>query len=149
MMEELKVLITAMLPVVELRGAIPLGILFGLDPLKAYILSVAGNFIPVPFILLLLRKILNFLKGFRIFSPIVERIYNLGERRSELVRKYGPIGLVVFVAIPLPVTGAWTGSLVATLLNLPLKTSLMSILAGILIAGFLVLSVSLGFISLF
>ncbi|MBC7115113.1 MAG: small multi-drug export protein [Archaeoglobi archaeon] len=149
MMEELKVLMTAMLPVLELRGAIPLGILLGLSPLKAYILSVVGNFIPVPFILLLLRKILNFLERFGALSSVVERIYTLGERRSELVRKYGPLGLTLFVAIPLPVTGAWTGSLVATLLNLPLRTSLVSILAGILIAGLIVLSASMGVISLF
>ncbi|MDK2781543.1 MAG: hypothetical protein PWR13_571 [Archaeoglobi archaeon] len=149
MMEELKVLMTAMLPVLELRGAIPLGILLGLSPLKAYILSVVGNFIPVPFILLLLRKILNFLERFGALSSVVERIYTLGERRSGLVRKYGPLGLTLFVAIPLPVTGAWTGSLVATLLNLPLRTSLVSILTGILIAGLIVLSASMGFISLF
>jgi len=148
-MDALKILLTSMLPVLELRAAIPLGILLGMSPLKTYLISVLGNFLPVPFLLIFLRRVLEFLENFEIFSPVLRKIYEIGDKRSEIVRRYGPLGLMLFVAIPLPVTGAWTGSLIAVLLNLPPRDSMISIFLGILVAGTIVTMGSLGVFTLF
>jgi len=137
-----------MLPVLELRASIPLGLFLGLDPWRVYLLSVLGNITPVPIILLFFRKILEILKNYDVFSFLLSWIYRTGEKRSEIVRRYGPLGLTLFVAIPLPITGAWTGSLIAVLLNLPFQSAFLSIFFGVLIAGFLVLLASLGVISI-
>ncbi|WP_346297703.1 small multi-drug export protein [Geoglobus acetivorans] len=143
-MEWIDVFVLSMLPVSELRGAIPYAIVKGFSPGEAYIVSVVGNFIPVPLIIFLLGR----LDGFFRKLPVLGRIYmfalGLADKRREKVEKYGYLGLTLFVAIPLPVTGAWTGSLIAFLLGMNRVKATLFILAGILIAGIIVLSASTG-----
>ena len=140
---ELVVLIIAMLPIVELRGAIPVAMhLFGMSIPKSYILCVIGNMIPVPFILLLLGPVSRALRRIKIFDRFFEWLFARTRRRSETIRKYEELGLIMFVAIPLPITGAWTGSLAAFLFGLRFWPSFFCALAGVCIAGVIVSSFS-------
>ncbi|NLD47092.1 MAG: small multi-drug export protein, partial [Clostridiaceae bacterium] len=115
---ELTVMMIAALPVIELKGAIPVGISFGLSPLHAFVLSFIGSIIPVPFILFTIRQFFNYLKSTVVFERIVNRITDRSMAKSGKIQKYGAWGLFVFVAIPLPGTGVWTGSLIAALLDM-------------------------------
>ncbi len=136
------VAITSMLPIAELRGGIPLGIALGIDPLLTFIVSVASNalvFFPVYFGLKLLSE--RLLKNFDIFQGFVERTRKNGK---PYIDKYGTIGLALFVGIPLPVTGAWTGTLLAWLMGLEWKRSFLAVGAGVLIAGIIIILISLG-----
>ncbi len=133
-----------MLPISELRGAIPYAMILGFSPLEAYLISAAGNFLPVPFLLYILRKFDPFFRRIPHFGKIYERIIGIGYRRKKIVEKYGYPGLTVFVAIPLPVTGAWTGVLISFILGLEPKKASAFILAGILIAGIIVTSATYG-----
>jgi len=130
-----EVFIVSMLPVSELRGAIPLAFALGLDPLKAFITATAGNFIPVPAILFTLEKLEGLIKRMPLIGKIYKHALNLAYARREKVEKYGYVGLTFFVAIPFPVTGAWTGSLIAFILGLNKLKSLLFILLGIVMAG--------------
>ena len=103
---------TAMVPVLELRGAIPVGVAAGLSPAVACVVSVLGNMVPVPFILLLIRRIFDWLRGTRIFGPKIDWLERRAHLKGRVVRKYRLPGLIILVAIPLPGTGAWTGALV-------------------------------------
>ena len=137
--------VMAMLPVVELRGALPFGMACGLPVEAAYAAAVLGNFFPVPFLLLLLRRIFALLRG---ASPWLGGKIDALERRAHLkgrtVRKYRLLGLVLLVAIPLPGTGAWTGALVADVLDIRMRHALPAIALGILIAGAAVAAASCG-----
>ncbi len=139
MNDALKVLLVAAMPVSELRGAIPLAIHFGFSPLKAYVLSVLGNMLPIPVLLLTLERIRNFARKFSVTSAIIEFFEKRALKNRGLIEKYGYPGLSMFVAVPLPITGAWTGTLLATLLELKPAKALTSIFAGVLIAGLIVL----------
>ncbi len=132
---ELLVFLVSMFPIVELRGAIPLGFVLGMNPWIIYILSVLGNILPVPFILLLIRPILNYLLHTKLFRRFGEWLENKAMKHSEKVTKYEMWGLFLFVAIPLPGTGAWTGALIAALLNMRMKKALPSIILGVMAAG--------------
>ncbi len=146
---ELTVMLTAALPVIELRGAIPVGISLGLTPTHATILSFIGSMIPVPFILFTIRPIFNYLKTTRTFRKLVNKITDRSLRNhSEKIYKYGAWGLLILVAIPLPGTGVWTGSLVAALLDMRFKLAFPAILIGNFIAGVLILLLSNGVFSL-
>ena len=127
---------TAMVPVIELRGAIPVGIAAGLPPAVACVIAILGNLLPVPFIMLLTRRVFNWL----------ERRAHL---KGRIVRKYRLAGLFVLVAIPLPGTGAWTGALVASLLDIRLRTALPAILLGLVVAGGITTAVTMGVVHLF
>ncbi len=133
-----------MLPVSELRGSIPYAMLLGLSPAEAYAISVTGNFIPVPIILYILKRFDPLFRKLPYMGDIYVRIIGIGEKRKRIVEKYGYPGLTVFVAIPLPVTGAWTGTLISFLLGLDTKKASLFILAGILIAGLIVTSATYG-----
>jgi len=148
-MKILDVIIVSALPISELRGGIPLAVYYGFDIVHAYFVSVFGNFIPVPFLLLFLDYIREkILKKWRFSHNLYLRIEkNVLEKRT-LIDKYGYIGLTLFVAIPLPVTGAWTGCLLASLLKMDVKKSIIHITLGILIAGLLVSMALTGFISI-
>ena len=137
----------AMLPVFELRGAIPLGIAQGLPPAAAFCAAVLGNLIPVPFIVLLSRRIIDFGKRLRIVARFFTWFEQHASKKSELVLRYKTIGLILLVAIPLPGTGAWTGAVAAALLDLRLKTTLPAVTVGVLIAGGLVTALSCGIFS--
>lgn len=135
----------AMVPVIELRGAIPVGIAADLPVWLVFIAAVIGNMIPVPIIILFVRKVFAWL---RTISPWLESKVSWLEKRAEkkaaLIYKYELLGLLILVAVPLPGTGAWTGALIAALLNIRLKVSFPVILGGVLIAGVIVTCISCG-----
>ena len=140
---------TAMVPVLELRGAIPVGVAAGLSPAAACLVSILGNMVPVPFILLLIRRIFDWLRGTRLFGPRIDWLERRAHLKGRMVRKYRLPGLIILVAIPLPGTGAWTGALVADVLDLRLRTALPAIALGVLIAGIITTTVTCGVIRVF
>ncbi|MGG7176828.1 COG2426 family protein [Clostridium paraputrificum] len=133
--KEVALLITSMTPIIELRGAIPLGAALGMGWTTVFFISVIGNLIPVPFIILFGKKIIGWLKTTRIFSGITHKFEDRLMRKSEDVLKYSAIGLCLFVAVPLPGTGAWSGAAIAALLNMSMKYAIISIAIGVAIAG--------------
>ena len=140
----------SMLPVVELRGGIPYGFGFGLKPWITFLCAVIGNLLPIPFILLLLDKILEFMKKQQgILGNAANWLEKKAYKNKATVEKYKALGLIILVAIPLPGTGAWTGALVATVLRISRKTAFPCIVAGVLIAGVIVTAVSYGVVSIF
>ena len=139
-------LLVSMLPVFELRGAIPLGVSLGLDVWPATLISVAGNLLPIPFIILFIRRILDWLCTKSSFlKRLIENKIRKTLRHSDKIYKSEVLGLMIFVAIPLPGTGAWTGALLAALLNIRLKVAFPAISAGVLIAAILVSGITYGF----
>ena len=137
----MKYLITfliSMVPVIELRGAIPYGVGFGLVPWVVCILAILGNMLPVPFILLFIRKILEWMKRYEKLGKIATKLEDRAANKSGKVKKSEFIGLMLFVAIPLPGTGAWTGALIAALMKMRIRRALPTILAGVVIAGIIV-----------
>lgn len=144
----LEILIVSALPISEIRGGIPLAIYYGLDPISAYILAFIGNLIPIPFLLIFLENIIKLMGKIEILAKPYNKLLSRVEKRRKLIEKYGYFGLTLFVAIPLPITGAWTASLLATTLNLRKLKSFVFISIGVAIAGFIVLISSLGVLSL-
>ena len=145
----LQTLIMAMTPVVELRGAIPFGLALGLAPLTCYIAAVIGNCIPIPFIILFIKHIFQLMRKMSPkFGALVDKLEKCADEKSDVVQKYALWGLVILVAIPLPGTGAWTGSLVAALMNIPLRKSGPACVLGVLIAGVAVMAISTGVIAI-
>ena len=140
------VLFISMLPFIELRGSIPTGILvFHMDPLTVFVISIVGNLIPVPFILILFEKVERWLRKYPRWSRLMDRIFErTRSRASKKIEEYEALALISFVAIPLPGTGAWTGSLIAYLFGLDMKKSLFYIVIGVLIAGVAVTLLSTG-----
>ena len=131
------VFLISMVPLIELRAAIPYGLALGLDPFLTYALAIVGNCLPVPFILLFIRKILAWMQGcsVRFFQRVAGYVIEKGEKNFHKVQKYAVFGLFLFVAIPLPGTGAWTGSLIAALLSMKKRYAFPSIALGVLAAG--------------
>lgn len=134
----------SMVPVIELRGAIPYGIAQGLSPWVAYGVSVLGNLLPVPPIMLLIRRIFNWLRDTKLFGSKIVWLEQRAHIKGEVVRKYRLLGLVLLVAIPLPGTGAWTGALVADVLDIRMQAAIPAILLGLLIAGGITTAVTCG-----
>ncbi len=133
------VLAIAASPISELRGAIPVAIIkFHFPWYYAFLLAIIGNLLPVPFILLFLDTLSRLLSKIGIFKRMLQWLFEHTRRRGKLIERYERIGLMLFVAIPLPVTGAWTGSLAAALFGLKFKHAFLSIFAGIVIAGIIV-----------
>ena len=139
---------TAMVPVVELRGAIPLGIAAGLPPALACAAAILGNLVPAPLIILLARRVADFLRGTRFFGPRIDWLERRAHLKGRLVRKYRLLGLVILVGIPLPGTGAWTGSLVAAALNIRMRHALPAIFLGLVAAGLVTTALTLGVVHL-
>lgn len=139
--------LVAMLPVIELRGAIPVGVGMGLEYYVSVICSLIGNILPIPFVILFFRKTFEFLaKKFKFCNKIWSALHRRVMKKSDIVDKYGYWGLCIFVAIPFPGTGAWTGAMIACLLDMPIKKSFPYILLGVFIAAVIVTSVTyLGF----
>jgi len=145
-------LILSTLPIAELRLAIPWALAQppaggGLDWTTAYIFAVIGNFIPVIPILLLLEPVSNFLRRFQIFDRFFDWLFARTRKRGKMIERYEALGLILFVGIPLPVTGAWTGSVAAFLFGIKLRYAIPCILLGILLAGVVVTLASLGVIN--
>ena len=147
---EIKLLIVSMIPIVELRGAIPLGAaLLDTGIWETLVLSVVGNLIPVPFLILLTRPLFSWLKKTKVFSGIVAKLESRVEKKADKVMKNAALGLFLFVAIPLPGTGAWTGSMIASLFDMRFKYALPSICLGVIVAGIIMTVASFGITSLF
>lgn len=146
---ELLIFFTGMLPVSELRGAIPLGLKMGVSFPQVFILAFLGNIIPVLPLLFLFKYFFHRLKGVKIVGDFLRWWFRNVERRSKIVKRWGFWGLVFFVSLPLPVTGAWTGTVAATLFELKTKRAFLAILLGVFIAGLIVSLVSSGVIKLF
>ena len=149
--EELCVLFCSMIPIIELRGAIPLGAALGLPWWQNYFISIVGNFIPVPFILLFINAILRWMSNSRVkfFNKVANWLYSKAEKNREKIEKYAFWGVALFVAIPLPATGAWTGSLVAAVFNMKFWKSMLSAIIGICVAGIVMTLISYGFVAAF
>ena len=130
--------LVAMIPVVELRGAIPVGVSLGLDYWVAFCAAVVGNMIPVPFIILFIERIFKWLRKSEKIGKLIDKLEAKAHAKGRLVEKYKVLGLCLLVAIPLPGTGAWTGALVAAILDIPLKKAIPTIVLGVVIAGLIV-----------
>lgn len=137
-----------MLPLIELRGAIPYAVGYSLPMVPSYIIAVIGNMLPVPFIFLFARKVLEWGKDKKMIGAFCRWCLAKGEKGGQkLLSKAGRgvyVALLLFVGIPLPGTGAWTGTLAASFLNLDFKKSVVYVLAGVLLAGVIMLLASLG-----
>ncbi len=125
----------SMVPVIELRGSIPYAYAAEIDPWLTYFLAVIGNMVPVPFILLFIRRIFQWMKKYPRLGKIAYKLEERAAKKSSGVQKSELVGLCILVAIPLPGTGAWTGALVAALMDMRMKRALPTIFVGVLIAG--------------
>ena len=150
--EEAKFFLTmlvSMLPVVELRGGLPFGIALGMDLPHAFWAAVIGNLLPVPFIIAFAHRVFVLLrKHIPLLEGLIHKLELRAAEKGELVQKYEFWGLLILVAIPLPGTGAWTGALVAALMNLRLKQAMPAIILGVIIAGIIMTLVSYGAVHL-
>ena len=137
----------SMVPVIELRGALPIGVGMGLPPLTALIVSIIGNMVPVPFIIIFIRRILDWMHRFEKFDRIATRLEAKAAKGGEKLVKYEMFGLFLLVAVPLPGTGTWTGSLVAAFFDLRLKNAVPVIFAGVVTAGIVVFLITYGVVA--
>lgn len=143
--KELIVFIISMLPILELRGSLLAAGFLQMEFLSTYVIAVIGNMLPIPFILIFIDKIFAFLKKTRL-KNLVKKMENKALSKSDQIRKYGKFGLFLFVAIPIPGTGAWTGALAATLLRMKPKESILPIFLGVITAGLIMSLLSFGII---
>jgi len=143
--KEIIVFVVSMIPILELRGSILAAGFLKMEFLSTFIIAVLGNMLPIPFILIFIDKIFGWLKKTKL-KDFVEKLENKALSKSDQIRKYGRFGLFLFVAIPLPGTGAWTGGLAATLLRMKIKDSLPAIFLGVVTAGLIMSLLSFGII---
>ena len=143
-------ILISMVPVIELRGGIPFGVALGLDHWTAFLAAVIGNLIPIPFIVVYIRRIFHWMRRhLPRLDHLVDKLEAKAHLKGRKVTRFKYLGLCIFVAIPLPGTGGWTGALVAAFLDMRLRSALPAIALGVLIAGFLVTGLTYGFTSLF
>ena len=143
-------ILVSMVPVLELRGGIPWGVAHGLSHFAAFVCAVIGNMIPLPFIVVYIRRIFKWMRRhLPQLDHMVDRLEAKAHLKGRKVTKYRYLGLMIFVAIPLPGTGGWTGALVAAFLDMRLRKAMPAIVAGVLIAGFLITGITYGFTSIF
>ena len=149
--EELCVFFCSMIPIIELRGAIPLGAAFGLPWWQSHALSVIGNMLPVPFILLLIKGMIGWMSRSKVafFNKISNFLLRKVEKKRAQIEKYSFWGVAIFVGVPLPVTGAWTGSLVAAMIDMKVWKALLSAFIGVLMAGVIMTLISYGALAIF
>ena len=138
------VFLISMLPIVEIRGGMPAGIALGMDFWEAYPISVLGNMLPVPFLILFSKQVVSFLAKKQICGDFFGRLIRKADQKAKTLGKYELLGLFLFVAVPLPGTGAWTGSLIAAVLRMRLVPALLAILCGVLTAGLIMGVLSYG-----
>lgn len=146
--DELTVFLISLMPVLEIRGGMIAARLLEMDFLKAFAICYVGNMLPIPFIILFIRKIFEFLRRFKFFEKIIVKLEKKTEKNKDKVMRYEAWGLLLFVAIPLPGTGGWTGALMAALLDIRIKRSLPIIAIGVLIAGFIMSGLTYGLFQL-
>ena len=144
--EEWIIFIISLFPILELRGGLIAAGLLGVPWVKAFAICFVGNMLPVPFILLFIRKIFEVMKRSKAFEKIVIKMEKKAEKNGEKVKKYELLGLFILVAIPLPGTGAWTGALVAALMDIRLKKSIPAIALGVIVAGLIVSALMYGIV---
>lgn len=147
--KELIVFIISLMPILELRGGLLAASLLNLNPLESYIIAVIGNIIPIPFILWFINNILNWMRKKKKLEKIVKWLDKKVIKHKDQIEKYGFWGLVLFVGIPLPGTGAWTGCLIAAVLEMNRKKSFIAALIGVLIASIIMMLISFGFLKIF
>ncbi len=136
--KEYIVIIVGALPISELRGAIPLALSFGLPMYKAFFLSVLGNILPIVPALFLLEPISNSLRKYRIWSRFFDWLFERTKKNADKVQRYEALGLAIFVAIPLPMTGAWSGVVAASLFKIRFRYAFIAITMGVITAGIIV-----------
>lgn len=146
---EILVFIISLMPILELRGGLLAAALLGLDPLPSYIISIIGNVLPIPFILLLITKVLSWMKNSKVkfFNKIANWLDEKVEKNKGQIEKYGYWGLLLFVGIPLPGTGAWTGTLIASVLNMDKKKTFITVLGGVVMASIIMMILSFGVVA--
>lgn len=142
--EEVVIFIISMFPILELRGGLLAASLLKVPIIKAIPLCIIGNLIPIPFILIFIKKIFSWMKKFKIFRGLIEKLENRAMSKSGKVTQYEFMGLVLFVGIPIPGTGAWMGSLIAALLEMDTKKAILAELLGIAIATIIMSILSYG-----
>ena len=142
--KEILVFVISLLPILELRGGLLAASLLGLDPLPSYIITMVGNLLPIPFILWFITKILDWMRKSKHFSGIANWLDKKVEKHKTSIEKYGFWGLVLFVGIPLPGTGAWTGSLIASVLEMDRKKAFLAIIIGVIMASIIMMLISFG-----
>ena len=139
----LEIMLSAMLPLTELRGAIPIGIAMDLNPIAVYIASVIGStIVSIPLILTFIH-ILNFFRNIDIFLPLVKKVDSKIESGMKRLKSISILGIILFVGIPLPTTGTWTAAAIASILKMRIKTSLLGVLIGNMMSGIIVSLISL------
>ncbi|MCM8778709.1 MAG: small multi-drug export protein [Candidatus Omnitrophica bacterium] len=143
MSSEIKVFLTALLPISELRGAIPLGFALNLSLPKIIIFSILGNLFPIPFILILLKPVSKKLRRFPLWRKFFEWLFKRTERKAKIVERWEFWGLVIFVGIPLPMTGAWTGAVAGSLLGMSFPKAMLAISLGVFLAALIVTGIIL------
>lgn len=141
---ELTVFIISMMPILELRGGLIAATLLGMHPIRAFIFCYLGNMLPIPFILLFIRKIFDWMRDWKGMGKIIHKLEAKADKHRKTIEKYRLWGLLLLVAIPLPGTGGWTGALVAALMDIRIKNALPVIAVGVLIAGLIVGTLSYG-----
>lgn len=146
---EILVFIISLMPILELRGGLLAAALLGLDPLPSYIISIIGNVLPVPFILLLITKVLAWMRNSKVkfFNKIAKWLDEKVEKHKGQIEKFGYLGVVLFVGIPLPGTGAWTGSLIASVLNMDKKKTFLAVMVGLVMASIIMMILSFGIVA--
>ena len=141
---EMVIFIISMIPILELRGGLLAASLLKVSAAKAIPICIVGNIIPIPFILLFIKQIFKLLKKTKVFHNLIVKMENRAMGKSDQIKKYEFWGLLLFVGIPLPGTGAWTGSLIASLLDVDIKKSSLAIFCGIIMATVIMYVVSYG-----
>lgn len=142
--KELLVFIISLMPILELRGGLIAAALLGVNPVASYIISIIGNIIPVPFILWFINGIINWMRGRKHLSKIAKWLDKKVDKHKGQIEKFGFWGLVLFVGIPLPGTGAWTGCLIASVLEMDRKKAFLATMIGILMASIIMMILSFG-----
>lgn len=145
----LSVFIMSIAPISELRGAIPLGISLGMSPEEATIISIFGNAIIVPILLLIVKPLFDKFRTIKAFASLVEKFESRAANKIKGYRKFRLLGLYILVAVPLPTTGVYTGCVAATVMNIKFKNALLAIVAGVFTSGFIVYNLSTHAVRLF
>ncbi|WP_308780565.1 small multi-drug export protein [uncultured Clostridium sp.] len=144
MPKEMVAFIISMVPILELRGGLIAASLLGIGVVKAIVICILGNIVPIPFILFFITPIFNWMKKTSLLRPMVEKLESKSMAKSDQIQKYEFWGLALFVGIPLPGTGAWTGALIAALLGIEIKKASLSIFIGLIIATIIMTIISYG-----
>lgn len=142
--KELIVFLISLMPILELRGGLIAAALLDLNPISSYIISIIGNILPVPFILWFINSILEWMRNSKYFKKVAKWLDKKVKKNKDSIEKYGFWGLVIFVGIPLPGTGAWTGCLIASVLEMDRKKSFLAASIGIVMASIIMMILSFG-----